>query len=245
SVHSMISSGVVLGDERFVADLVGAFSAAADPDMALELGDVLLAAQAKHGDYLRGWFEEMMRRPLSQEAKELAQCVKSTLIDGIDYRIFVKKAMGFFESAGIESPDDPFSEYEEDKKAWDAIERDIHRSLGEKPSLEVFLQEFDLRSKEPPPIEGAVALMTIHSTRGSGFHTVFLIGLAEEVLPSWQSLKKGDESPELEEERRNCFVAITRAENRLVLSHARCYRGREKKPSRFLEEMGVIPYSLL
>ncbi|WP_025770081.1 ATP-dependent helicase [Thioalkalivibrio sp. HK1] len=244
-IDAALHQSLSRGDERFVEDLVGAFSAAVDREVTLELEDVLVAAQAEHGDYLRGWFQQMMLQPLSQEAKALVQCVKSTLIDSIDYRTFVNEAMDFFESACIDSPDDPLPKYEEDKKAWEAIETEIHQALGENPSLDMFLQELELRSKEPPPAKDAVALMTIHSAKGNEFHTVFLIGLAEEVLPSWQSLKKGDESPELEEERRNCFVAITRAENHLVLSYARRYRGREKNSSRFLKEMGVIPYSLL
>ena len=240
-IDAALHLSVSRGDERFVDDLVGAFSTAIGPAMSSKSEDVLMAAQAEHGDYLRGWFQVMMRQSLSKEAKALAQCVKSTLIDGIDYQTFVNEAMGFFESADVDSSEDPLSSYEEDKKAWVAIEQEIHEALGEKPSLDAFLQELELRSKEPPPAEHAVALMTIHAAKGNEFHTVFLIGLAEEVLPSWQSLKKGDESPELEEEeRRNCFVAITRAENHLVLSHARRYRGRRKPPSRFLKEMGVI-----
>ncbi|HAO21690.1 MAG TPA: hypothetical protein DCQ37_15215 [Desulfobacteraceae bacterium] len=46
-------------------------------------------------------------------------------------------------------------------------------------------------------------------------------------------------SPEMEEERRNCFVAITRTGKTLTLSYADRYRGWTKKPSRFLSEMGL------
>jgi DNA helicase II / ATP-dependent DNA helicase PcrA len=53
--------------------------------------------------------------------------------------------------------------------------------------------------------------MTIHSANGKEFDHVYVIGLAEDVLPSFQSLKAGENSAEMEEERRNCFVAITRA----------------------------------
>jgi len=80
--------------------------------------------------------------------------------------------------------------------------------------------------------------MTIHSAKGREFDFVFLIGLAEDMLPSFQSIQKGDKSPEMEEERRNCFVAITRTKECLVLSRAKRYRGYLKQPSRFLKEMG-------
>ena len=69
---------------------------------------------------------------------------------------------------------------------------------------------------------------------------MYLIGMAEEILPSWHSLKKGNGSAALEEERRGCFVAVTRAGKRLILSRAKRYRGWPKKPSRFLEEMGCL-----
>jgi DNA helicase-2/ATP-dependent DNA helicase PcrA len=66
---------------------------------------------------------------------------------------------------------------------------------------------------------------------------VYVIGLAEDVMPSFQSRQKGDRSPEMEEERRNCFVAITRTKESLILSRAERYRGWVKRPSRFLIEM--------
>jgi DNA helicase-2/ATP-dependent DNA helicase PcrA len=80
--------------------------------------------------------------------------------------------------------------------------------------------------------------MTVHGAKGREFDIVYLIGLAEDVMPSYQSRQKEDNSVEMEEERRNCFVAITRAKECLVLSYAERYRGWKKEPSRFLVEMG-------
>jgi DNA helicase-2/ATP-dependent DNA helicase PcrA len=80
--------------------------------------------------------------------------------------------------------------------------------------------------------------MTIHSAKGLEFDRVYVIGLAESILPSRQSRAAGDQSPEMEEERRNCFVAITRTKKRLILSHADRYRGAGRQRSRFLGEMG-------
>ena len=96
-----------------------------------------------------------------------------------------------------------------------------------------------LRSKEPTPKPGSVSLMTIHAAKGREFDFVHLVGLAEEIIPSFQSLKKGPNSSEVEEERRNCFVAITRTKECLVLSYARRYGNWARKPSRFLAEMGL------
>ena len=86
--------------------------------------------------------------------------------------------------------------------------------------------------------------MTIHSAKGKEFDHVYVVGLAEDVLPSFQSVKAGEQSPEMEEERRNCFVAITRAREWLCLSYADRYRGWTKLPSRFLGEMGLaLPHA--
>lgn len=88
------------------------------------------------------------------------------------------------------------------------------------------------RSRWPP--------FTGPRVKGQQFDTVYLIGLAEGVLPSWQSLKRGTGSTALEEERSGCFVAVTRTKKRLILSRARQYRGWLIKPqSRFLKEMGI------
>jgi DNA helicase-2/ATP-dependent DNA helicase PcrA len=82
--------------------------------------------------------------------------------------------------------------------------------------------------------------MTIHGAKGKEFDHVYLIGMVEDELPSFQSRKRGNKSPEMEEERRNCFVAITRAVKTLTLSYAEKYRGWPKKPSRFLFEMKLL-----
>ena len=111
--------------------------------------------------------------------------------------------------------------------------------IGRDAPLEQFLQELAIRSKEAPVDNNAVTLMTIHGAKGKEFDHVYVVGLAEDILPSFHSLKAGENSPEMEEERRNCFVAITHAREWLCLSYADTYRGRGKKPSRFLAEMGL------
>jgi DNA helicase-2/ATP-dependent DNA helicase PcrA len=85
-----------------------------------------------------------------------------------------------------------------------------------------------------------VSLITIHGAKGKEIDHVNVIGLAEGVLPSFQSVKAGENSAEMEEERHNSFVAITRAREWLCLSYADRYRGWAKRPSRFLEEMKIV-----
>lgn len=71
------------------------------------------------------------------------------------------------------------------------------------------------------------------------FSHVYLVGMAEDQLPSFQAKKAGDDSREMQEERRNCFVAITRTMESLNLTYADRYNGWRKPPSRFLSEMGL------
>jgi DNA helicase-2/ATP-dependent DNA helicase PcrA len=83
-----------------------------------------------------------------------------------------------------------------------------------------------------------VSLMTLHSSKGLEFPIVFLVGLEQGLFPSYRSL---NDPAAIEEERRLCYVGITRAQERLFISHARerrLYGNREPaSPSLFLAEM--------
>ena len=133
-----------------------------------------------------------------------------------------------------------FARYEEEKKVWNDVSREIKQYLGQGITLESFLQELQMRSKKSIIATNTVTLMTIHGAKGKEFDHVYLMGMVEDELPSYQSIKKGDHSPEMEEERRNCYVAITRAIKSLTISYAQQYRDWKKQPSRFLFEMGLL-----
>jgi DNA helicase-2/ATP-dependent DNA helicase PcrA len=86
--------------------------------------------------------------------------------------------------------------------------------------------------------DGTLTLMTLHSAKGLEFPVVFVTGLEEGVFPHIRSLGEPDE---LEEERRLCYVGITRAQERLYLTHAWCRSlfgsTQYNPPSRFLAEI--------
>ncbi|MBX6350426.1 MAG: UvrD-helicase domain-containing protein [Clostridia bacterium] len=88
------------------------------------------------------------------------------------------------------------------------------------------------------PGRPAVSLMTLHTAKGLEFPVVFLVGLEERTFPHARSLEEGN----LEEERRLCYVGMTRAKERLYLTMARrraLYGGLDwREPSRFLAEVG-------
>lgn len=106
--------------------------------------------------------------------------------------------------------------------------------------LSTFLSQAALEAGEYQAEEhsDAVQLMTLHTAKGLEFPLVFVCGLEEGMFPSQQS---GDDPTRLEEERRLCYVGMTRAMQKLYLCHAESRRlyGQEQynKPSRFLREI--------
>ena len=109
----------------------------------------------------------------------------------------------------------------------------------EEPTLSGFLQEISLYSDQDALAgnESRVTLMTIHNAKGLEFRAVFLVGVEEEIFPSARSI----EEQGIEEERRLFYVGLTRAQERLTLTHAssRLLWGRTTAnlPSRFLDEL--------
>jgi len=108
------------------------------------------------------------------------------------------------------------------------------------PLLTAFLAHVSLESGETQAAEheAYVSLMTLHSAKGLEFPWVFMVGMEEGIFPSRQSL---DDPSKLEEERRLCYVGMTRAMQILILSYAEVRRqyGREEyhTASRFIQEI--------
>ena len=96
----------------------------------------------------------------------------------------------------------------------------------------------DAGDAQADEFEDAVQLMTLHSAKGLEFHTVFMAGVEENLFPHKMS---AEEPGRLEEERRLCYVGITRAKVKLYISYAECRRlyGSDNfnPPSRFLREI--------
>ena len=163
----------------------------------------------------------------------------ANLFETINYREFVKNTLEYFESQNSERPiDERYPDYSSDKNEWERISQEIKHSHGEHVGLHIFLQEMDLTPKEKSLPRTSVRLQTVHTAKGMEFEHVYVVGLAEDQFPTYFSKKNGESA--VEEERRNCFVAITRASKTLYLSYAKKYNGRTKDPSRFLTEMGLL-----
>lgn len=118
---------------------------------------------------------------------------------------------------------------------------------SEHPSLDEFLEQVALVADidNMDESENRVTLMTLHSAKGLEFPKVYLVGLEDGLFPSMMSINSDDKT-DMEEERRLCYVGITRAKNELVITSARqrMVNGETRycKPSRFMEE---VPGELL
>jgi DNA helicase II / ATP-dependent DNA helicase PcrA len=114
-----------------------------------------------------------------------------------------------------------------------------YRQQAEDPSLAGFLQDISLVSDQDTIRDerGVVTLMTLHNAKGLEFRSVFMIGMEEGVFPHVRAI----EEQGVEEERRLCYVGMTRAMERLTLTHtaARSLYGRRNYnlASRFLDEL--------
>lgn len=190
--------------------------------------------------------------PMAQKAAvKLAQLFENLkndmlLTDPADifHKILVES--GYMDSVKEEMEKDP--EAESRLQNLDALinavkEYEERCERGEKePSVADFLQEVSLLSGEDDSNagqDGAVTLMTVHLAKGLEFETVFVTGLEENLFPIGC-----DNEDDLEEERRLCYVAMTRAKKRLFLTYAQTRRKfgqlQQNTPSRFLFESGLV-----
>jgi DNA helicase II / ATP-dependent DNA helicase PcrA len=136
---------------------------------------------------------------------------------------------------------------EENLRELKSVAAEFHEREGGargEEGMAAFLESLTLVSdqdqldEETDEDEGAVTLMTLHTAKGLEFPVVFLVGLEDGVFPHVRSLSEPDQ---LEEERRLCYVGLTRAQERLYLTHAdhRTLWGGTSynPPSRFLDEL--------
>lgn len=220
-------------DKTNFIQLVDAYNRMAD--LKISAKQVVVDAEQQGRDYLSLWADALLLHPhCSSTGRLVAELWKRPDKHAAFMRHFEQQ----FRAAVPD--DDAHSDLADDYAAWEELRTAIARAVGRDAPLDHFLQQLDLRSKEPTPPDDTVRLMTIHGAKGTEANYVYVMGMAEDQIPSFQSVKKGDDSPAMEEERRNCFVAITRTKEQLTLSVAKSYRGWAKQPSRFLREMDLL-----
>ena len=177
--------------------------------------------------------------------KSLENDIEELTLDEKVKRIVEKSGlMALYQNEKMDKGDEKIENLEELVNAAKLFEFDKENEdkLGE---VDMFLSYAALEAgvSQSEESEDCVQLMTLHSAKGLEFKQVFLVGLEEGLFPSQQSV---DDTGRLEEERRLCYVGMTRAMQQLYLTYAESRRlyGRETypRPSRFLRE---IPAELL
>jgi DNA helicase-2/ATP-dependent DNA helicase PcrA len=154
----------------------------------------------------------------------------------------VAKASGILKELYDDKTVEGLSRYENVQGLLNAIKEFVDNQENEDKSLAAFLQTVSLLTTADEADDDndndRVTMMTIHGAKGLEFNHVYIVGLEEDLFPSQMMLESRED---LEEERRLFYVAITRAEKRLIMSFAetRYQWGRLKpcEPSRFLKEI--------
>ena len=129
----------------------------------------------------------------------------------------------------------------ENLEEFKSITKNYENEYGE-VSLDDFLNEISLVSDVTEHDEGnnKVSLMTVHSVKGLEYDDVFIIGMEEGIFPHYNSIMEGT-NEDIEEERRLCYVAITRAKKKLWIMNTkkRMIYGQTQvnAPSRFIDEI--------
>ncbi|ARJ18532.1 DNA helicase PcrA [Staphylococcus lugdunensis] len=170
-----------------------------------------------------------------QEFLEISEIVEE-ILEKTGYRAMLEREQTIESRSRLENLDEFMSvpkDYEENTPL-------------EEQSLINFLTDLSLVADiDEAQIDDGVTMMTMHSAKGLEFPIVFLMGMEESLFPHIRAIKSDDDH-DMQEERRICYVAITRAEEQLYITRAtsRMLFGRSQSnmPSRFLEE---IPEDLL
>jgi DNA helicase-2/ATP-dependent DNA helicase PcrA len=189
-----------------------------------------------------------INRPTAERLEAFADLIDSYRIIAIQQDAFgtvehIVRSSGLVKLLAEDKSPEGISRYENIQELLNGIKDFVEQQSQTEdgnPSLGAFLQDVALFTDrdEQESDEPKITLMTIHLAKGLEFPVVFVVGLEDSLFPSMMAMNSRSD---LEEERRLFYVALTRAEQRAYLTHARVrYRwGKlmDCEPSRFLDEL--------
>ena len=219
-------------------------------DEQFTIGDFSEAGAGPEGHGIRSLFETLNANLNHRELANSDVGTFVSFIDGIRSRLGTMRISEIVSEVTVRTGYEAYIRELGDEERLDNLAEfkrlsgEFEREYGEDLSLEEFLQQIALQSGEGTEEEqDTVKLMTIHAAKGLEFPVVFLLGLTEGIFPSAKTIEERKEEG-LEEERRLCYVAITRAEKHLFLmdSEGVSPKGIKKLYSRFLNEVGAENY---
>ena len=238
-LHSILKLANVRNDKSLFLVLANSFKAITG--VTVDVSKIYARIETAECDMLHTWCDETVKsNDISDEARNFCEKGLIPFLEKSRYEEFANYVFRWYEAnVSKDAGNNVDSIYEEEKGAWQALVLEIKRQFsGEDLSLYQFLQQLDLRSKTLPKSPDAIPCFTIHASKGMEFGHVYLMGMVDDQLPSWAAVRKGPLSAEVQEERRDCFVAITRTQESLTLTYSNSMWGWGKQPSRFLREMG-------
>jgi DNA helicase-2/ATP-dependent DNA helicase PcrA len=240
-LHSLLRLFSTRGDKVYLQRLLSSFYQI--EGINIDYHDIIGQSSFSGNDLLKAWVEKAL---VSDKVSESTKEYISLIINEDYFKNFEKlinisfEWLDLFEATNDNSQDD-FNNYLLEKKVFNTLRTDIDSLNSSEIPLSVFLQELDLRDKSEKVPENSFELITIHGSKGLEFQNVYLIGMVNDILPSYNSIKPTSKPELLEEERRSCYVAITRTQQSLTITYSSMYWNWPKEPSIFLTEMDLIP----
>ena len=223
-LHNILRLADSRSNKEYLRIVCESFSAIEGVDIDVE--SIVSQAYAEKLDFLRVWRTEVLKtNNLSDGARSVVGVSLVNLMDHLNYQTFSEVALEWLDTIySVSKFEQQLNEYDEEKKTWIELETDFTMS-NQNLSLNNLLQQMDHHTKNSTTPESAVPCYTIHSSKGMEFDHVYLIGMVENHFPSWQAINKGEDSQEMVEERRNCYAAVTRAQQTLSITHSEVTKG--------------------
>ena len=193
----------------------------------------LIADAAPAGDYLRIWLDLAESHDVDPEMHSLLQALRQDAALGSDLARFLGLAVRMFRQRAGSS----FPEYAEDAQLWERVLRKGIVSPDPKVLLEVLDRELQQRSTQVAP----VLLLTMGQGAGHGFEHLYIMGMADGILPAARPPWYVSQKRHLVQERQRLLAMMMRSQDTLTFSFARAYGGLRYEPSLFLREMGIGP----
>jgi DNA helicase-2/ATP-dependent DNA helicase PcrA len=204
--------------------------------IAFDLSIIIANSLANGKDLLRSWLDGVLSLDnLDNDTRSLFTVSIKPLLDSLEYKIFADHVMSWAD------PDkNIFADFQDEILIWNKLlSKSYEKFSSENIMLNQFLHELNLSSISLPKPNNTISCFTIQAAKGMEFGHVYLIGLVENQLPIWSAVNKGHDSLEIQEERQNCYAAMTCALETLTLTYSDSISDLVANPSRFLQEMGL------
>lgn len=192
-------------------------------------------------DFFRTLLTNILEKEKNYKIIYITKIAQETLLNTSNVLKFIDVVVGEFITSIISKTNNLLRE---EQNTWLELHATIQNE-NENINLHSYLQQMNLQSKSSIPPTNALQCFTIHKAKGLEFSHIYLVGMVEGVCPSYHAVKNENLKKLMEEERRVCFVAITRAKKTLTLTFADKYYGWPKSVSRFIKEMNLFDSSVI